>query len=334
MNNRLQLLVVIINYRSYDMTRCCIETLYPQITSTPGRRVVVVDNDSGDDSADRLDHAIAEHGWGDQIELVRSPVNGGFSAGNNVGIRHLDAEYYLLINSDTEVRKGAIDEMLAGMEQLPRAGLIGPRLEWPDAEPQGSCFQFRHPGHEFFKAAGTGILERLFRVSPATLPISDEPVQSQWVSFACVMIRRAVIEQVGLMDEGYFMYEEDVDYCRRAGEAGWEAWYWPAARVVHLRGGSSPVKSLTAQRKRRPRYYYASRARYFGKFYGRLGLWTANILWTAGRAVAWVREILNTKQPHACERQWLDIWTNAMRPLLPPSVPGGRPGGNPGVASR
>ena len=228
MNNRLQLLVVIINYRSYDMTRRCIETLYPQIISTPGRRVVVVDNDSGDDSADRLDHAIVEHGWSDQVELVRSPVNGGFSAGNNVGIRHLDADYYLLINSDTEVRGGAIDEMLAGIEQLPGAGLIGPRLEWPDTEPQGSCFQFRHPGHEFFKAAGTGILERLFRVSPATLPISDKPVQSQWVSFACVMIRRAVIEQVGLMDEGYFMYEEDVDYCRQAGEAGWEVWYWPA----------------------------------------------------------------------------------------------------------
>ena len=102
-----------------------------------------------------------------------------------------------------------------------------------------------------------------------TLPISDQPQGTPWISFACVMVRRQVIDQIGLLDDGYFMYVEDTDYCRRARAAGWEIWYWPASRVVHLRGGSSPVKSLTAKRGRRPRYYYASRSRYLAKFYGR-----------------------------------------------------------------
>jgi hypothetical protein len=86
---------------------------------------------------------------------------------------------------------------------------------------------------------------------------------------------------------------------------------------VHLRGGSSPVKQLTAARRRRPRYYYASRARYLAKFYGVPGLWLANLLWMAGRAISWIRERMGHKQPHTCQREARDIWTCAWRPNRP-----------------
>ena len=103
--------------------------------------------------------------------------------------------------------------------------------------------------------------------------------------------------------------------------AGWAVLHWPAARVVHLRGRSNPVKSLTSQRKRRPAYWYASRARYYAKFYGRWGLWGANLLWTAGRSISLARELFGRKRPHTCAREWLDIWTNCWDPLRTSTPP-------------
>jgi GT2 family glycosyltransferase len=122
------------------------------------------------------------------------------------------------------------------------------------------------------------------------------------------MIRAEVIHSIGALDENYFMYFEDADYCRCAERAGFEVWQEPAARVVHLRGQSSPVKRLHAARQRLPRYYYASRSRYFRKQFGRSGWLAANLLWTTGRGVAWLRETLGAKERHTVEHQLWDNW--------------------------
>ncbi len=89
----------------------------------------------------------------------------------------------------------------------------------------------------------------------------------------------------------------------------------PECKVVHLRGGTSNVKAKTANLERRPSYYYAARSRYFAKHFGRFGLWWANVLWTIGRGIAWVRETFGRKEPHTCRKEAVDIWTNAWRPL-------------------
>lgn len=123
------------------------------------------------------------------------------------------------------------------------------------------------------------------------------------------------------MDEGYFMYFDDIDYCRRARNAGWTVLHWPDARVVHLRGGSGSVKSEVAARKRPRPYLYASRSRYFAKFYGRFGLWVTNFCWLLGRSIAWIRELINNKQPHTCQYQEQDIWMNWKEPLKLPILP-------------
>jgi len=140
-------------------------------------------------------------------------------------------------------------------------------------------------------------------------------MEPAWLSFACALIRREVIESVGPLDAGYFLYFDDIDYCRRARRAGWGVLHRPEARVVHLRGGSGPVKQLSRSLQHRPGYFYASRARYFAKFYGRLGLWAANALWEAGRAIAWCRETLGRKPRHTCRGEPVDIWINALSPL-------------------
>jgi GT2 family glycosyltransferase len=136
------------------------------------------------------------------------------------------------------------------------------------------------------------------------------------------MIRREVIEQIGELDDGFFMYFEDVEFCFRARQAGWRILHEPAATVVHLHGGSSPLKARASRRKRLPRYYYESRTRYFYKLYGHLGLLAANCWWTLGWTISSFRSLLQkTYQSPACEAQWRDIWMNFWTPMAPYTHP-------------
>ena len=309
------LAIVVLNYRSPGLVMDCLRTIASERASMPDFQVVVVDNASGDGSAERLATELDSDRWRPWVRLVVSPVNGGFSAGNNVGIRAVDADAYLLLNSDTLVRPGALRSLVAARETWPRAGIVGPRLEWPDGSGQISAFRCRSPWSELIDSAQTGPITRLLRRHDVPLDLPDEPIEAEWVSFAAALIRREVIEQVGLMDDGYFMYFEDIDYCRRARAAGWQVLHWPDARIVHLRGGSSDVKRKTESRQRRPRYYYAARTRYMTKFYGRAGFIVANLAWHTGRSISFVRERLGRKAKSACRAEWLDIWTNTRNPL-------------------
>jgi N-acetylglucosaminyl-diphospho-decaprenol L-rhamnosyltransferase len=316
----MRLNIVIVNYRTPQLVIDCLRSLEGEIS--PSQDVaVVVDNASGDESADRIRDAIAAHNWRGWVQLLQAPQNGGFSAGNNLGISAVPADAYLLLNSDTIVRPGAISAMLAALSDHPRAGVVSPRLEWPDGEPQVSCFRFLSPFSELINAAATAPVTRLLQRFNVPIQVTDVPIQPDWTSFACVLIRNAVMKQVGLLDEGYFMYFDDVDYCRRVRSAGWTVLHWPTSRVVHLRGGSGPVKSAIAARKRPRRYLYESRARYFRKFYGRGGCVWANLAWLAGRSVSLFRELAGNKQPHTCESAATDIWTNWTNPLKPPTLP-------------
>lgn len=293
----------------------CLEALVPQVSGDRQLHVVVVDNASGDDSPDRIERTVTERGWCQWVDIVRCSRNAGFSAGNNVGIRHARADAYLLINSDAFVQEGAIGSLLTALDVHAGAGLISPRLRLPDGSLHHSCYRFWSPMSELLRAARTGPLARLLERYTYLLPHEDVPSGPDWTSFACVLVRREVIDEIGLMDEGYFMYFEDQDYCRRARMAGWEVLNWPEAVVVHAQGGSGPVRSLLKQRKRPPRYYYASRSRYFAKFYGTAGLWLSNLMWIVGRSISWPREFVGHKQVHLCRCEFCDNWTNAWRPL-------------------
>lgn len=311
---RFRLAIIILNYRTPQLVIDCLKSLENQV-EVGQDQVIVVDNASGDDSVERLQQTITDHQWFSWVKLLPSAVNDGFSAGNNLGMKAVEAEAYLLLNSDTIVRPNAISCLLEAWKTHPQVGLISPRLEWPDGTPQISCFRYHSPMSQLIDAAATGPLTKLLQNYDVPIAVSNLPFEPQWTSFACVLVRREVIEDIGFMDEGYFMYFDDVDYCRRVHQAGWQILHWPEARVVHLRGGSSSVKSDMAARRRPRPYLYASRARYFAKFYGITGLWLTNILWLVGRSVSWVRELAGNKTPHTCEGQAQDIWMNCLTPL-------------------
>lgn len=315
----MRLAIIIVNYRTPKLVIDCLISLQNEI-EIGCDAVVVVDNASDDRSVEQIEKAINENNWKQWVQIVPSNVNGGFSAGNNIGIGTLKADAHLLLNSDTVVRPEAIKSLLEAMQAHPQAGLISPRLEWPDSMPQISCFRYHSPLSELINAAATGPITKLLNKYNVPLTLSDTPIEPQWTSFACVLIRCEVIEQIGLMDEGYFMYFDDVDYCRRARNAGWKILHWPEARVVHLRGGSGSVKADLAARKRPKPYLYASRSRYFTKFYGLIGLWIANLFWLAGRCISLSRELVNHKKPHTCEYAARDIWMNWRQPMKTPML--------------
>ena len=308
--------IVVLNYATARLTVECLESLIPELEELDDVQVVVVDNNSPDDSALIIEHAIESQGMGE--------VGAPRTLREEHGIRRRQQHRHqcrqrprptscsTATPSSGPARSGTL---LDASDRFPDAGIIGPLLEWPDEEPQESAFRFRTPRTEMLGAAGTGPVTRMFGGTLVAIEPRDTPFEAQWISFACALIRREVIDRVGMLDDAYFMYFEDADYCRRARRQGFRILCWPDARVVHLRGGTSNVKEETEKRGRRPEYYYESRARYFATFYGRRGYWITNLLWGLGKLVAIARETVGNKSSHACEREWRDNWMNWRDPL-------------------
>lgn len=297
------------------MTVDCLGSILPDLLDH--WKCVVVDNASGDGSVKKINDWIISQGVSDKISVISSSVNTGFSGGNNIGISNCTAKYYLLLNSDTQVISGSIAILLDEAKKNPSAGLITPRLEFENGMPQESCFHFHSPISEFLNAVNIGILDRLFSGYRVPIPASNSKTNPDWSSFACVLIKGELIETIGMLDDGYFMYYEDAEFCHRSRMAGWDVLNVPKARVVHLRGKSSPVKSSTEKRKRLPLYYYESRTRYFYQVYGYAGLFFANLLWWFGRSFSKTRQVMGRNDKAVSEKQWLDIWTNFNKPLKP-----------------
>ncbi|UJR80564.1 glycosyltransferase family 2 protein [Sandaracinus amylolyticus] len=322
-----ELTIVVLNYRTPELTLDCVASLAPQIGAR--RRVLVVDNASADGSADRIERAIEERGWGEWAQVLRSPINGGFAAGNNFGLRHArvhcPAEAYVLLNSDTVVSEGALDALVAGMRAHPEAGLVGPRFDTADGELDVSAFRDHTPISELEVAASTGIVSRLLsRVRvPTPVASAERPFYPQWLGFACVLVRREVLAEIGGLDEGFFMYFEDADYCRRVRAAGWKMLYWPSARVIHLGGGSSGFSTREGMPKRLPRYYFESRARYFARHHGRTGPLRANLAWMTGAALATSRALLGQRGFAPPLETVRDLWTAtfSLRPRVVTTLP-------------
>lgn len=302
-----RLLVSIVAWKGADLTIDCLRSIEPELASVPGTRVIVVDNASPDGAADRVEEAIARNGWGTWATLVRAERNGGFAAGNNVALRMMlqeehPPEFVLLLNPDTLVRPGAFRILLDFLVAHPTAGIAGGRSEDLDATPQMCCFRFPNAISEVLGYVGFGLLDRLFERHLTRLGIPESPREVDWVSGAFMLIRKSVIDEIGLMDEAYFLYFEETDFTRRARLAGWRCWHVPQSRVVHLVGQSSGVTVRDQARKRVPAYWFESRRRYYVSHHGRLYTAWMDLLvilsYPVGRLLDWVRGRKHRAAPH------------------------------------
>lgn len=313
--------ISIINYCTRDLTLNCVRSVLDDI-GTINAQVVVVDNASGDGSGEAIADWIAAQPADTPVQLVRSPTNTGFSGGHNQGIAALKANHYLLLNSDAVLRPGFLRAILATAEANPSAGLTAPQIETDSCDVQVSQFRFHNPLSELVRAAGAGPITRLLSRYVVALDPPVELEKVEWASFACILLRGDMIQDLGPMDEGYFLYFEDAEYCLRARRAGWGIALALDAVAVHFRGGSGPVKENAKARKRLPPYYYSSRTRFFHQAYGRMGLLGANLAWHLGRVIARLRALLGGRPHPAVQAEARDIWINFLSPLGPRNAPG------------
>lgn len=311
----MKVLVVILNYRTPELAVRCLESLEPEVLQIGAMRVVVTDNDSGDDSVTVIGKAIDEHGW-DWCQLIPLPKNGGYCFGNNAGIRPYlfgeDApEYVMLVNPDTYVREGAITKLMSFMDARSEVGIAGSRLEDPDGTPQNGAFRFPTPLREMLDGFRLGVLYKAMRQGDVRYELGKEPMQVDWVVGAAMMIRKEVFDDIGLLDEGYFLYFDEVDFCLRARRAGWITYYVPDSVVVHLVGQATGISDTRKKPPRYPKYWFDSRRRFFLKNHGRLRTVAADVGFLGGYSAYRVRRVIQRKPDNDPPWFWIDFLRNS-----------------------
>jgi N-acetylglucosaminyl-diphospho-decaprenol L-rhamnosyltransferase len=254
--SRPPLSVVVVTFRSVATLPGVLTAL--RQAAPAGTELLIVEN-GGDASVEAVARAI----WPD-ADIVVNASNRGFAAGANQGVRRAASPAILLLNPDAEVEPGSIAALLDALERLPDAGIVAPRLLDADGRPVLSCYPFLSPldvawRHFQLRHCLPDVVSGRYR--RLTLdPAGVDPVPVEWAQGACWLVRREMLDQVGLFDESFFLYAEEVDLARRATRAGWRSYLLPTAHVRHAEGSSSsqvvPLKLAS---------HYISKVVYFGK---------------------------------------------------------------------
>lgn len=235
MKKKILVSVVILNYNTCSLTLSLLDSIKKE--GSNNLEVVLVDNNSQDGSWEAFEKLRMPN-----LLLIRNSENLGFAKGVNVGIKKTRGKYVLLLNSDTRLNKGSISRLVEFAEKTPDAGVVAPRLILGDGRTQKSVFRF--------PTIWGAIKQYWFGIDNSYgpyVPRSRGPVAVDVVVGAVFLIRREVLKKVGLFDERYFMYFEDIDYCRRVWKAGYKVYFLPQVSVIHYHGQS--VKNLTDSSK-------------------------------------------------------------------------------------
>jgi N-acetylglucosaminyl-diphospho-decaprenol L-rhamnosyltransferase len=292
----LDIAVVIVTYKSARLTLQALSALSGEC-ATPGLsiRAVVVDNASGD--LPEIARGVEQSGWSSWVTLVQAEKNGGFAYGNNRGIERAFApvcpSYVYLLNPDTEVRPGAIGALVRFLEAHPEVGITGSGYETLDGDDWPIAFRFPNPISELSQGLQFGAVTRLLNrwTLIRSMPRANAPVD--WVSGASVMIRPTVLAAIGGLDENYFLFFEETDFCRRAKSAGFSTWYVPESRVMHI-GGESTRWDRNSERL--PSYWFESRRRYFVMTYGLVPAMLIDVIAMAAHSLGLLKRIAQNRK--------------------------------------
>lgn len=293
---------IVLNWRTADMTLEATASALRELARISGDwRVVVVDNDSQDGSLEKMrEHVAAKQraavpGW-ERVEVVASGRNGGFGAGNNYGIRYVlsggaPPEYVYILNSDAFPEQDSIRLLVEHLEQHPEVGVVGSYIHGTDGRPHTTAFRFPTLGSEIEGSLRLGVITKLMKDRVVPLGIPDSTREVDWLAGASMMIRCAVLDEVGLFDETFFLYFEETDLCRRVRQAGYKVVYVRESSVAHIGSASTGMKTW----KRVPDYWFDSRRHYFLKNHGRAYLAAATAALTVGTGFWEVRRRLQRK---------------------------------------
>jgi len=259
----IDLSVVIVSWNVRDLLRACLRSVLGSLAGSDLlAEIIVVDNGSGDGTPEMIQSEYPA------VTLIASPDNLGFAKANNLAIRQSAGQYILLLNPDAEVVGDAIPALVAFLRQHREVGVVGPMLLNGDGTVQSSRRRFPTVPLGFIEST---ILQRyvpgarmLLRYYCEDRPL-NEVQDVDWLVGACLLVRREAIEMVGLLDEQFFMYLEEVDWCYRLRQAGWKIVFLPEAKVIHYYGQSSEKNLIS-----RHIYFNDSKCKFYRKYHGRL----------------------------------------------------------------
>ncbi len=229
----MDLSVVIVNYQTFELTRNTVNSIlkydYPF-----SYEILVVDNASGDDSLSKL-----QDYFGDKVEFIASPSNSGFAAGNNLALSVAKGEYVLLLNSDTIVWENTLEDIYNYMESHSDVGASGCRVLLENGDLDKACKRtFPNVKNSFFRLFHIPNKSKDDNYNLDNLP-DDEVYEIDCLTGAFMFIRKDALDEIGFLDETFFMYGEDIDLCFRIKEAGWKIVYYGKSKITHLKGASS-----------------------------------------------------------------------------------------------
>lgn len=262
LNTQPDISIIIVSWNVKALLRDCLHSLAAVGQATPNlsSEIIVVDSASSDGSPDMVRTEFP------QVTLIASDQNLGYAGGNNTGVKNAAGRYLFILNPDTVLQPDTPAKLVDFMEDHPKAGAVGPKLLWPDGTTQSSRRRFPTVGSLFWESTLLGqwfpnnrhIQHYHIQDTPP-----DKPQQVDWVVGAAIFIRRAAWEQVGPIDQEFFMYFEETDWCYRCAKAGWETYFLPTAEITHFEGKSS--EQVVAARTIR---FQRSKLRYTRKYFG------------------------------------------------------------------
>lgn len=290
MTNGSRISVVVVNYRTPHYAIDCVRSVVQERGGIPDLEVILIDNASGDGSADTMRAELADLIENGFLELMPLEINGGFGWANNQAIlklmeRAVPPEFIMLLNPDCTIEQNAVTVLREEMVAYPHCAVVGSQLFNPDGSWTGSAFRFPTIGREFLRGARVSFLGRLLGISPILIT-SESSCEAEWVTGASCMLRTRALNEVGLFDEGFFLYFEEVELMHRLNTSGWSIRHAPASRVFHIGGASTGLregKALTAPSF--PLYWFESRRRFFTLAYGPINAWLAGVVWISGSLI-------------------------------------------------
>jgi N-acetylglucosaminyl-diphospho-decaprenol L-rhamnosyltransferase len=301
--------IIIVSWNVHTLLQNCLRSVVAQ--QELKLQIIVVDSASNDGSPEMVAEQFP------QVELIACSENVGFPRGNNLGLAQANGRFILLLNPDTVVHEGAFAKMVHYLQQNEQVGVLGPQLLNEDGTVQSSRRRFPTLKTAFFEStwlepyAPRAVLDYYYARDVA----DGETAVVDWLMGACLMMRQEVVAQVGGLDEAYFMYSEELDYCRRIKQAGWRVVYYPPAKVTHLLGKSSE-QAVT----RRHINFNQAKLRYFRKYHGRLPAATLRLFLLA--SYSWqltleaIKGVVGHKRPLRWQRvkaYWL-VLRSGLRP--------------------
>lgn len=261
--NQPKLSIILVSYNTKELLLRCLSSILNSIENVDFE-IIVVDNNSKDGSTKEV------HNRFPRIKLIENQSNRGFAAANNQGLRLMRGEYALLLNPDTLMTDSSLSKMIEFIRENPKTGIVGCRILNPDRSLQPSAFpipSLKDLILSGFAASWISVGRYVQRHSNRHYMPHKRPVRVGWVSGACLLIRKETMEEIGLLDENFFLFSEDVDWCIRAQRRGWDVVYYPHATIIHY-GGQSSQKNLALKIAS----FYRKRFYFVKKHFGRLAL--------------------------------------------------------------